>query len=120
MTNLKQFFLPLSASSLVSFGYLAYDAYINGRRSQTLVYGAASGLIFGSGLLTKLIQLPGVERLLEISETAARETEKGVQIEAAKLVQLWATQNWLRVMLAVTASGLGLYASLVSEAAATK
>ena len=115
MTNLKQFFLPSAATSLVSFGYLGTNAGIRGQTGECIMYCGAAALMLGAGLVTKLVQLPGVERLLEISETDAWEMNKEIEIEAAKLVKRWAAQNWLRVGLAATAGGIGLYAALAHK-----
>jgi hypothetical protein len=118
---LQQLFLPTAATGLMSFGYLTYTSRRERAKLQKsyhrrttiptpVLHAVAAGLILGIGVITKVVMLPGIERLLEINQNTDLLFQSGTSQEVERLLHSFVSQNWWRAAFGMAAGFLGLYA----------
>lgn len=77
---------------------------------QRNLHAAAIALILSAPVFTRLVMYNGVQRLIEISESATEQQKADASGEALKLLQAWVSQNFVRAAVAFGAGMVGLYA----------
>ncbi|KAJ9605931.1 hypothetical protein H2200_009780 [Cladophialophora chaetospira] len=111
MKALTEVFLPSGFLSLASLGTLTCNA-----RSATerILYGTATALIIGFGVVTKFVIVPVADRLLFFEETTPLDSKFGSKEEVVKLLKAFTSQNWIRVVFALGAGLIALYAAMTT------
>ena len=102
--------VPIAATAIASYGYLAYNSSNPSHRNRYMV---AAVLTFGTLPFTQLVMMPGISRLIEISKEKSLMAKAEVNGEVAGLLRTWVMQNAFRASLNLTAGLVGLYAALV-------
>lgn len=100
--------LPVAATSIAAYAYLAYTSNPEKRR----LYGTAAVLMFATLPLTQVVMKSGIDRLLEISKESSLQTSSKFDAEATALLKTWVAQNYFRSSLHLTAGLIGLYTVL--------
>lgn len=101
------FVVPTAITSVLASAYLAYSLPAQ-RRWWTL----AAGSTLVTLAWTKIIMIPGINRLIEISLDAALQAKSEASGEHVALLKAWVFQNYIRSALFLTGGLSGLWASL--------
>ena len=103
-------FIPkVAVPAIAAYGYVAYNS--NDARKRN-VYLTSAALMLGTLPLTQLVMMPGIRRLIEISQNESLRMQAGVNDEVVRLLKTWVSQNYFRASLHAVAGCLGLYAAL--------
>ncbi|EXJ61962.1 hypothetical protein A1O7_02394 [Cladophialophora yegresii CBS 114405] len=111
MTALTQVFLPAGFLSLTSFGTLTYKAE---NTTERFLYGTAAAMIVGFGVVTKFVIVPVAERLMFFEETTPLGSKFGGNDEVVRLLKAFTSHNWFRVVFALGAGLIALYAVMTT------
>ncbi|KAK3707649.1 hypothetical protein LTR37_011997 [Vermiconidia calcicola] len=84
--------------AIISSSASAYLAYAIPEQRTTLA--TASILTLLPLAFTRLVMMKGIQRLIEISESAAEQQKGDQNGEVVQLLKAWVAQNWVRAMLA--------------------
>lgn len=95
--------VPLVSSGIIFNAASAY--FVPEARTE---FGLASLCVASTALLTKFVMLPGIDTLVEVSETGNR--AKLSKETVLELLKAWRMNNYIRFGLAFTAGSLGLFA----------
>lgn len=98
---------PLSISSLLSSAYLAY--VIPEKRK---LWATAAALILAIRFGTEYVMMPGIKRLIAISEDEEVQEKTEQTLEHRQLMIRWVKQNYLRSTAALVSGLVGLWASI--------
>jgi len=102
------FMVPMVAITSTAFAYLAYR-----RPTRRLLYGSVSALIFGFLPWTRIVMWPGIQRLVEISESSqVQMSAADASGETLRLLKAWYNQNLIRASIAFVGGMAGFVASL--------
>ncbi|KAK4539715.1 hypothetical protein LTR36_010426 [Oleoguttula mirabilis] len=100
------FVIPTTLVSSAAYAYLACTTPV-----QRTVYGAAAAALLFNMPLTRIVMIPGINRLIEIGNLSSVEQEKAGQSgEVLKLLEAWNAQNAIRAVLAFAGGVAGLIA----------
>lgn len=99
--------IPLSISSILSSAYLAY--VIPEKRN---VWVTATALIVAIRFWTDYVMMPGINRLIRISDDKRVQEKAEQTLEHRQLMVRWVEQNYLRSAAALLSGLAGLWASL--------
>ncbi|KAK4501933.1 hypothetical protein PRZ48_007743 [Zasmidium cellare] len=100
--------VPGALAASTAFGYLAYTTRNNTHRR---LFTTGAILTFGVLPFTRLVMYSGIERLIEISGSAAVQERSGAEV--TKLLKAWTVQNWVRAGMMLTAGVAGLATTFV-------
>lgn len=102
------FMVPMASVTAAAFAYLAYR-----RSAQRVLYASASTLVLGFLPWTRVVMWPGIQRLLEISESSqVQMTASDASGEPLRLLKAWTDQNFVRASMAFAGGMAGLFAAL--------
>jgi hypothetical protein len=101
--------VPAALTSVLASAYLAYSLPAQ-RRLWTIA--AVSTLV--TLPWTRIVMIPGINRLIAISVDLALQTKSDVSGEHVALLKAWASQNYARTFLFFTGGFAGLLASLTA------
>ena len=96
---------PGAIISSTAYGYLAYQ-----QPHRRQLYITAAVLILAPLVWTRVVMNAGIQRLLEISQSAAKQQTADQSGEVVKLLKQWTMQNWMRAGLSFSAGMVGLWA----------
>ena len=96
---------PGAIIATTGFAYLAYT-----QPEQRKLFATASALTIAPLLFTQAVMFKGIQRLLEISESAAEQAKADQSGEAVELLKAWVAQNFVRAALSSSAGFVGLRA----------
>ena len=99
------FVAPMQIISAVASGYLAYTI-----PEQRTTLAAAAGLSIASLPWTQVVMKKGIDRLLEIGESATELAKADQTGEVTRLLSTWILQNWVRASLSFSGGIVALWA----------
>lgn len=99
--------IPFSISSMLSSAYLAYA--IPEKRK---LWGVAATLILGIRFWTEYVMMPGIKRLIAISDDRRIQEKSEQTLEHRQLMIRSVKQNYIRSAAAFASGLLGLLASI--------
>ena len=98
---------PVSTLGAVASGYLLWAV-----PSQRKVWGIIFALGWSMSFWTLGVMLPGIKRLIRISESEKAMEKADVNLEHRQLLIKWVRQNYVRSVVAAVSAVLGLSASI--------
>lgn len=101
--------LPCSLGSMIMSAYLAYLC-TDARQKQLYLLSLATNL--ATAPVTMLIMLPGIKRLIAISESPAEQEKCEQTLEHRRLLKSWSYWNGVRGMLYLCGGGASLWAGI--------
>lgn len=101
--------IPCSAGSLAMSAYLAY---VSTDAVQRKLYLAATAMSLATSPITMLVMLPGIKRLVAISESQIEQEKCDRTLEHRKLLKSWSYWNGIRGMLYLASGGACLWAGI--------
>lgn len=100
----KQLQVPLAATAVLGNAFAAYLT------ESAVEFGTAAALSAGAIGFTVAYMMPGIQRLLSVSELDGSKIQAVQKHEVVHLLVSWQKQNYVRVVMALVAGALGLYA----------
>ncbi|CZT24077.1 uncharacterized protein RCC_09794 [Ramularia collo-cygni] len=98
--------------TLGSSAMAALAAYLCVDTSQRALYLAAMATTLGTTPITLLIMMPGIKRLIAISESPAEQEKCDQTLEHRQLLKSWSFWNGVRVVLYLCGGCVGLWAGV--------
>lgn len=103
------FVVPTAITSVLASGYLAYSI----PRQRRLWIAAASSTLLTLAW-TRIVMIPGINRLIAISVDAALQAKSEASGEHVELLKAWYWQNYVRSALFFAGGFIGLLGSLTA------
>ena len=103
------FIVPTAVTSALASAYLAYTLP---RQRRLWTLAATSTLL--SLVLTRVVMLPGINRLIAISVDAGLQAKSEASGEHLRLLKAWVAQNYVRSAMFFAGGFAGLWASLTA------
>lgn len=100
----KSLQVPLAATAVLGNALAAYLT------DSTVEFGTAAALSAGTIAFTVAYMMPGIESLLAINKLDGSKIQGVHKREVVELLVSWQKQNYTRVVMALVAGVLGLYA----------
>ncbi|EMC99205.1 hypothetical protein BAUCODRAFT_395047 [Baudoinia panamericana UAMH 10762] len=98
--------IPATLLSTAASGYLAYAT-----PSQRTTYAMSGAIVFAMLPMTRLVMMPGIKRLIQLSKAETGMQEKAAASgEVLRLLKAWTAQNWVRVGMSAVGGLAALYA----------
>lgn len=101
--------LPCSLGSAAMSAYLAYLCTDAGQRKKYIAAFATSMI---TAPITMLVMLPGIQRLIAISESQAEQEKSDKTLEHRELLKSWSFWNGVRAVLYLGSGGMSLWAGI--------
>ena len=98
-------------SGLISGAASLYLAYV--LPSQRRLWVTAAVMSMSTAPWTSVVMMPGIKKLLGISEDKAKQTKSDQNLEHRQLLKTWVAQNYFRASLFLTGGLVGFYGILM-------
>lgn len=103
------FVVPTALTSVLASAYLAYSL-----PRQRRLWTIAAGSTLLTLAWTRIVMIPGINKLIAISVDAALQAKSEVSGEHVTLLKAWVTQNYVRSAMFFAGGFAGLWASLTA------
>jgi hypothetical protein len=103
------FVVPTALSSVLTSAYLAYRL-----PAQRRLWTIAAGSTLSTLAFTRIVMIPGINRLIAISVDVALQAKSEASGEHVELLKAWVTQNYVRSAMFFVGGFAGLWASLTA------
>ncbi|KAM0707690.1 hypothetical protein Q7P35_004337 [Cladosporium inversicolor] len=103
------FVVPTALTSVLASAYLAYHL-----PRQRRLWTIAAGSTLLTLAWTRIVMIPGIDRLIAISLDAALQAKSEASGEHLPLLKAWVTQNYVRSAMFFVGGVSGLWASLTA------